>query len=234
MKKFIKYGSIVVISLVILISCNVNSYDCDVFAEEKNEEQNTETDIICNWPEDIIDPGPALPQYLSASKIMNILNTNKGIKVQWKKVNNAHGYRIQRKLGNSKWKDLKILKENQYTDKTVENGKKYQYKIYAYASNSIDFIESTGTKSTTKKILYLKAPVISSNIKKSQNTRYKIVWKKNTKADGYKIQISTSKKFNPKIYGMKKKKSYYVRIRAYKVDGKQLHYSAWSNIKILK
>lgn len=46
MKKFIKYGSIVVISLVILISCNVNSYDCDVFAEEKNEEQNTETDII--------------------------------------------------------------------------------------------------------------------------------------------------------------------------------------------
>lgn len=41
---------------------------------------------------------------------MNILNTNKGIKVQWKKVNNAHGYRIQRKLGNSKWKDLKILK----------------------------------------------------------------------------------------------------------------------------
>ena len=41
-------------------------------------------------------------------------------------------------------------------------------------------------------------------------------------------------RFNPKIYGMKKKKSYYVRIRAYKVDGKQLHYSAWSNIKILK
>lgn len=137
MKKFIKYGSIVVISLVILISCNVNSYDCDVFAEEKNEEQNTETDIICNWPEDIIDPGPALPQYLSAPKIMNILNTNKGIKVQWKKVNNAHGYRIQRKLGNSKWKDLKILKENQYTDKTVENGKKYQYKIYAYEVHPI-------------------------------------------------------------------------------------------------
>ena len=72
MKKFIKYGSIVVISLVILISCNVNSYDCDVFAEEKNEEQNTETDIICNWPEDIIDPGPALPQYLSIKNQLKI------------------------------------------------------------------------------------------------------------------------------------------------------------------
>lgn len=153
MKKFIKYGSIVVISLVILISCNVNSYDCDVFAEEKNEEQNTETDIICNWPEDIIDPGPALPQYLSAPKIMNILNTNKGIKVQWKK---ADGYKIQ--------------------------------------------------ISTSKKF-------------------------KNNKS---KIKEISTYKFNPKIYGMKKKKSYYVRIRAYKVDGKQLHYSAWSNIKILK
>lgn len=42
-------------------------------------------------------------------------------------------------------------KENQYTDKTVENGKKYQYKIYAYASNSIDFIESTGTKVLQKR-----------------------------------------------------------------------------------
>lgn len=73
----------------------------------------------------------------------------------------------------------KILKENQYTDKTVENGKKFK------------------------------------------NNRSKIK------------EISTYK-FNPKIYGMKKKKSYYVRIRAYKVDGKQLHYSAWSNIKILK
>lgn len=255
MKKFIKYGSIVVISLVILISCNVNLHDYDVFAEGENGEQNTETGIECNspediidWPEDIIDPGPALPKYLSVPKITNILNTNKGIKVQWKKVNNVHGYRIQRKLGNSKWKDLKILKENQYTDKTVENGKKYQYKIYAYASNSIEYIESTGTKSITNKILYLKAPVIS-NIKKSQGTRYKIVWKKNKKADGYKIQISTSKKFknnkskikeistykfNPKIYGMKRKLSYYVRIRAYKANGKQLHYSAWSNIKILK
>ena len=215
------------------------------FAEEKNEEQNTETDIICNWPEDIIDPGPALPQYLSAPKIMNILNTNKGIKVQWKKVNNAHGYRIQRKLGNSKWKDLKILKENQYTDKTVENGKKYQYKIYAYASNSIDFIESTGTKSITKKILYLKAPVIS-NIKKSQNTRYKIVWKKNKKADGYKIQISTSKKFKSKatktittakvkfvVKKLKANKKYYVKARAYKVNKAKV-YGKWSAVKQVK
>ena len=41
MKKFIKYGSIVVISLVILISCNVNLHDYDVFAEGENGEWRT-------------------------------------------------------------------------------------------------------------------------------------------------------------------------------------------------
>lgn len=247
MKKFIKFRNIIAISLFILMSCNINSYKHDVFAEEKIEDQNTENDIECNWPDDIIDPGPELPKYLSVPKIINIFNTNNGIKIQWKKVNNAHGYRIQRKSGTNKWKDLKVVKTIQYTDKTAENGKKYQYRIYAYASNSIDFIESTGTKSITKKIIYLKAPLISTT--KSQSARYKIIWKKNNKADGYKIQISTSKnlknamtmtkklssyKFNPKIYGIKKKQSYYVRIRAYKIEGKQLYYSAWGDMKILK
>ena len=40
------------------------------------------------------------------------------------------------------------------------------------------------------------------------------------------------KTFDAKID--KSKKKYYVRIRAYKIDGKQLHYSAWSNVKIVK
>ena len=100
-----------------------------------------------------------------------------------------------------------------------------------------------------QRLLHIFWIIITTEIRWRQSRRLCTVWKENKKADGYKIQISTSKKFknnkskikeistykfNPKIYGMKKKKSYYVRIRAYKVDGKQLHYSAWSNIKILK
>lgn len=248
MKKFIKLRNIIIVSLFILMSSNINFYEYDVFAEEKIEDQNTENDIECNWPDDVIDPGPELPEYLSAPQIKNISNTNNGIKIQWKKVNNVSGYRIQRRSGtNNKWKDLKVVKDPQYTDKTAENGRKYQYRIYAYASNSIDFIESTGTKSITKKFLYLKTPLISTT--KSQSARYKITWGKNKKADGYKIQISTSRKqknaitmtkklstckFTPKAYGIKKDQSCYIRIRAYKMDGKQLYYSSWSDVKILK
>ena len=58
-----------------ILLCGILSLWYNIYyqIDGKNEEQNTETDIICNWPEDIIDPGPALPQYLSAPKIMNIL-----------------------------------------------------------------------------------------------------------------------------------------------------------------
>ena len=78
-----------------------------------------------------------------------------GIKIQWKKVENADGYRIQRKTGKDKWKDLKILKKNKYTDNAVRNGQNYRYRVYAYAVNSVDFIENTGIKSITKNFLYL-------------------------------------------------------------------------------
>ena len=169
-----------------------------------------------------------------------------GIKIQWKKVENADGYRIQRKTGKDKWKDLKILKKNKYTDNAVRNGQNYRYRVYAYAVNSVDFIENTGIKSITKNFLYLQVPSIKYS-KKSRKTRCKISWKQNKKADGYNLQISTSKQFKKpvikKIKGKRKSttninihknKSYYVKVRAYKMDAGKTYYIAWSYIKMIK
>ena len=77
--------------------------------------------------------------------------------------------------------------------------------------------------------------------------RYKIVWKKNKKADGYKIQISTSKKFKSKatktittakvkfvVKKLKANKKYYVKARAYKVVNKAKVYGKWSAVKQVK
>lgn len=71
-----------------------------------------------------------------------------------------------------------------------------------------------------------------------------VKWKRSSGADGYRIQVSTSKKFNKgtkniyvrkgsrtsaKIKGLKKNKRYYVRICPYKtVSGKKV-YSGWSD-----
>ncbi|MBR4759222.1 MAG: fibronectin type III domain-containing protein, partial [Lachnospiraceae bacterium] len=72
-------------------------------------------------------------------------------------------------------------------------------------------------------------------------------WKKISGAKGYEIQYSTKKNFkkNSKtkttkkvkytIKSLKKKKTYYVRVRAYKTDvaGKKV-YGKWSKVKKVK
>lgn len=222
----------------------------NVSAKEKTTDSNNVTGKDNQeynfFPEDIIEPGPELPMYLYPPSIEKITNTMNGIKIQWKKVENADGYRIQRKTGKDKWKDLKILKKNKYTDNAVRNGQNYRYRVYAYAVNSVDFIENTGIKSITKNFLYLQVPSIKYS-KKSRKIRCKISWKQNKKADGYNLQISTSKQFKKpvikKIKGKRKSimninihknKSYYVRVRAYKMDAGKTYYSGWSYIKMIK
>ena len=242
MDKVIKHRILIGIFLFLLIIGNsfVFSNQHSVYANKKGKELNI--------PDDIVDPGPVLPEHLIDPQINKISNNNKGITINWKKVKDADGYRIQRKSGKGKWKDLKIINKTQYTDTTVKNGENYQYRIYAYVASSVDFIESPGTKSITKKLLHLKVSSINSK-KTSKNKGYHISWKKNSKADGYKVQISKSKDFKKNYYSrkissakkiyvninnLKKNKTFYIRVCAYKCNGKNTYYSAWSNIKKIK
>ena len=73
-------------------------------------------------------------------------------------------------------------------------------------------------------------------------------WKKKTGVSGYELQYSTSKKFtkakikkvkkakaaSQKITKLKAKKKYYVRIRTYKMVGKQKYVSSWSKPKTVR
>lgn len=244
METIIKHG-LIIFATFLMVGSSCIYINTDIYAD--TEKDNNQDDIICDLPDDIIDPGLEIPKYLSAPKIKQVSNKNNAVMIKWNKVKDATGYRIQRKSGNSKWKDLKIINNTQYTDKAVVNGQHYRYKVYAYASGSIDYIESTGTKSITKTHLYLKTPSVNF-AKKSNNNECKISWNKNNKADGYKIQTSTSKSFqkslvtgvvsakkiSTNINGMKKNKTYYVKVRAYKQRGKTMYYSAWSNSKKIK
>ena len=94
---------------------------------------------------------------------------------------------------------------------------------------------------------------VPSNIKKVTKLTVKnkkkktatLSWKKVTNADGYELQYATSKKFrsskkkktpNTKISikKLKKGKTYYFRVRAYKKQGKKTIYGKWSNVKKIK
>ncbi len=70
-------------------------------------------------------------------------------------------------------------------------------------------------------------------------------WKKQTGVKGYQICYSTSKKWKGKkqklvtknnavIKNLKKKKTYYFRVRAYRLQGTKKVYGAWSSVKKIK
>ena len=82
-------------------------------------------------------------------------------------------------------------------------------------------------------------------VKNQKKLKVKATWKKLTNVSGYQIQYAPNKKFKKAksktvkstsvtIKKLKKKKTYFVRVRAYKlVDGKKV-YGKWSVVKKVK
>ena len=104
---------------------------------------------------------------------------------------------------------------------------------------------------TVKKKAAVKAPAAPkvTSVKKGKKS-FAAAWKKVSGAKGYQIQYSTSKKFTKgttkaktiskastlktTVKSLKSKKTYYVRIRAYKTSGSKKVYSKWSSVKTVK
>ena len=105
------------------------------------------------------------------------------------------------------------------------------------------------TTTSTKKPTQPTVSVKTTKLKSAKNAKGKkivVKWKKNTAGNGYQIQYSTSKKFakgnktktisknkttSYTIKKLKKKKTYYVRIRTYKKVSGKTYYSGWSSVK---
>ena len=105
------------------------------------------------------------------------------------------------------------------------------------------------TPSVNKPTTPIKVTVKKTTLKSAKNSKGKklvVKWGKNTAGNGYQIQYSTSKKFakgnktktisknkttSYTIKKLKKKKTYYVRIRTYKKVSEKTYYSGWSSVK---
>lgn len=81
--------------------------------------------------------------------------------------------------------------------------------------------------------------------KNKKGRKITLSWKKVKGAGGYQIQYADNKKFSRKksrrtgktkytIKNLKKKKTYYIRVRAYKSDGAAKVYGKWSKVKKVK
>ena len=71
------------------------------------------------------------------------------------------------------------------------------------------------------------------NLKKTKKIQIQYSLKKNFKT-GVKTRYASAKKTALKIKGLKSKKKYYVRIRAYTKTGGKIHISKWSKVRVIK
>lgn len=184
---------------------------------------------------------------INVSKVNNprISNTtHNSIKLNWSKVSNSSGYQIYRSTSkNGSYKKIKTINKNStlsYTDTNkLSSNKKYYYKIRAFKTiNNKNYYEdfSSIVSSETK----LATPTIKLSTPKTKTT--KISWSKIPGAKGYEVYRSNSKKgtyskisttsnlsyTNSKL---SKKKTYYYKVRAYKVVNNKKVYSSFSSIK---
>ncbi len=129
----------------------------------------------------------------------------------------------------------------------LDNGSAEQYpESLIKDSNSTDEKQkpSSSNNEDTPKV---KAPskVKLTSAKNGKGKKFTVKWKKVTGAKGYQLQYALNKKFKKKksvqtkktkytIKKLKKKKTYYIRVRAYKMNGKKKVYGKWSTVKKVK
>lgn len=126
-------------------------------------------------------------------------------------------------------------------DKT---GRKAYYKCSSCGKLYSDSKGKTAT--TIAKLTVAKKTVPMTSLKKvtAKKKALEVRWNKKSGVTGYQIQVATKKNFKSgvkttTVRGEKKttvtvkklkgKKTYYVRVRAYKMVGKKMYYSAWSS-----
>lgn len=125
-------------------------------------------------------------------------------------------------------------------------------KFSGKATITITAKECTNYKQASKKISVIVEPagVGISKVTNPSSKTVRIKWKKSPgKISGYQIQYSANKKFtkiiktitvkgvktvSKDISKLKKKKTYYFRVRTYQKFGGTDHYSAWSGTKSIK
>ncbi len=192
------------------------------------------------------DHTPAKPMETSVIKKTAAYNA---ITLTWKKIDGASGYEIYRadsKKGNfKKVKTVANAKTVTYKDGKLSFNKTYFYKIKVYVNTGGNIAESAFSPTVSAKTA-LAAPAKLS-LKKKAGNKLNIKWKKVAGASGYKVQYSLKKKSGFKTVtvkkakttsytksGLKKGKTYYVRVCAYRTaKGKKVS-GKWSKVVSVK
>jgi len=194
------------------------------------------------------EPEP-LPTLKKISKITAKSASCNSIELNWNKVDKADGYEIYRATSKNGTYQLVKTIQNGSTlkekDKKLKFNKKYYYKVRAYKKvNGVIAVTAEFSNAVSAKT---KVGTPKVTLKKLSSTSMRIKWQKVTGASGYQVKYSlkkksgyntaTIKKAKIRTYtqtGLKKGKTYYVKVRAYrKVKGKNI-YGSWAKLNSIK
>jgi predicted chitinase len=168
------------------------------------------------------------------------------VKVSWTVVSGAHGYEVYRattKTGTySNVKTITSGSTVSYNNTSLTTGKTYYYKVRAYRVISGKKVYSSFS-SITSAVPVLAAPSKIS-LSKASSTAIKVYWTKVSEASGYEIYRSTQKTgtytniktitspstINYTNTSLQKGKTYYYKVRAYKVVSGKKVYSSYTTI----
>lgn len=122
-------------------------------------------------------------------------------------------------------------------------------KGYGQSTITIKAPETNEYKKATKKITVTIVPkkVVVKTLKSPAVKKAVYSWKQDKTVNGYQIYVSPKKDFSSNTFsrtvksaaslslrGLKSKKTYYFKVRAYKLVGKKKYYGRWSTVKKVK
>lgn len=175
---------------------------------------------------------------------------NNFVTLTWDKQTAANGYEVFKYDASSKkyvlYKNITNPNTNTCKVTGLASNKKYDFKVRAY---QIDDSEKTYAPfgAVVSQYTSIAKPKLNS-AKSTSKKKIKVSWSKVGGASGYQVMWSTYKNFSKNyktksvtskylsktVTAAQSKKTYYVRVRAYKtISGKKV-YSQWSNTKKVK
>lgn len=176
-----------------------------------------------------------------------VKNNATSVKYQWTPNTDITGYKVYRyNYSTKKYKLVKTIKKNKtktYKAKNLPTATKVRYRVKTYVTYKKKTYKS---KPCAGKTTYTK-PAAENKIKmtRSKNKKkIKIKFGKLARVTGYKVRISTDKNFTKnvkvktvyankhsiKLKKLKKKKTYYAKVRGYLKVGYNMYYGKYSKV----
>lgn len=187
----------------------------------------------------------------TTAKVVNVKYNEQ--KVTWSKITGATHYYIYKSSNNKTYKYVKSVKasaDRVYKSKGLDAGKTYYYRVMAVRmqDNGDRTAEYWGPKSSVTK---LKTVLYKTTITYGKNNASRtatVKWSGVNGAHGYKIYRATSKDGSYKLIktvkvgllkkysnkNLKKGRTYYYKVRAYRVVDDKMVYGAYSSPKAIK